>query len=92
MKYFIIYLLFVNIVAVFVTCIDKNNAIKEKYRVPENLLFVVSIFGGSIFMYITMKLIRHKTKHKRFMIGLPIIIVAQVVFTIYIFKTFLLTI
>ena len=46
-------------------------------RVPEKTLFAFSIAGGSIGMYATMYLIRHKTKHKRFMIGLPIIILLQ---------------
>ncbi|MBQ5843177.1 MAG: DUF1294 domain-containing protein, partial [Clostridia bacterium] len=48
-------------------------------RIPEKTLFLTALFGGSLAMYITMLVIRHKTKHKRFMIGLPVIALAQAV-------------
>lgn len=46
---------------------------------PEKTLFAFSIAGGALGMYVTMQLIRHKTQHKRFMVGLPLIIFAQAV-------------
>lgn len=52
------------------------------HRVPEKTLFIVSLLGGSIMMYTVMQIIRHKTKHKRFMIGIPLIIVAQLLLLI----------
>ena len=59
------------------TASDKSRAKRHKRRIPERTLFITAILGGSAAMYITMLTIRHKTKHKRFMIGLPLIILAQ---------------
>ncbi len=74
-----IYLGVISLIAVIVTCYDKIAAKKlPKHRTPEATLFSISILGGSVAMYITMRLIRHKTLHKRFMIGIPLIIVLQV--------------
>ena len=75
----IIYLAIVSVVAVIVTVVDKAKARAGAWRVKERTLFIISVIGGSVAMYITMQLIRHKTKHLRFMIGIPLIIVAQVV-------------
>ncbi len=74
----VIYLVFINIFAFIITVADKNKAKKGKWRIRESTLFITSALGGSITMYLTMKKIRHKTKHKSFMIGIPAIIFAQV--------------
>lgn len=81
-KYILIYLSAVSLFAV-ITCIaDKIFAIKGMWRISEKMLFTVSAIGGAAAMYITMLLIRHKTKHKRFMIGLPLIIAVHAVILI----------
>lgn len=72
------YILIISIVSVVMTVKDKSCAKKGKWRVPEKTLFILSALGGSAAMYITMKKIRHKTQHKRFMIGIPLIMVLQV--------------
>ena len=46
-------------------------------RTPEKTLLVLSALGGSIAMFVTMLIIRHKTKHVKFMLGIPLIILAQ---------------
>lgn len=74
---FAVYLLLINIISVVITIKDKNCAKKQKRRVPEKTLFLFSVLGGSITMYVTMRTIHHKTKHKRFMIGIPLIIILQ---------------
>ena len=72
------YCIITNAVSAALCITDKIWAKKgSSIRVPEKTLFSWSIAGGALFMYITMILIRHKTKHKRFMIGLPIIILLQ---------------
>ncbi len=71
------YVLIISIVSVIMTVRDKSCAKKGKWRVPEKTLFILSALGGSVAMYITMKTIRHKTQHKRFMIGIPIIMIVQ---------------
>lgn len=70
-EYIIIYICFINILAVYLTVSDKIKAKHGWWRVPEKILFIVGFLGGAPFEYITMRLIRHKTKHKTFMIGLP---------------------
>lgn len=70
----LIYLLIIGLAAVIITVADKNAAKKKrkKKRVPEATLMLVGLFGGALPMYVTMKTIRHKTKHKKFMVGLPL--------------------
>ncbi|MBR6506883.1 MAG: DUF1294 domain-containing protein [Clostridia bacterium] len=75
---FIIYFCF-SLLAVCLTVYDKYAAKRKKARIPEKTLFITALFGGSLAMYITMLVIRHKTKHKRFMIGLPLMALAQAV-------------
>lgn len=83
LKYFLYYFVFISFVAIIITVHDKRAAEKQKWRVPEKTLFLVALLGGALAMYITMLLIRHKTLHKRFMIGLPLIIVLQAGVLIY---------
>jgi len=79
---FVFYFTAISIVAVFSTIIDKKHSIKKLNRIPENTLIGIALLGGAIPMYITMKLIRHKTLHKKFMLGLPVIILFQITFDI----------
>ena len=77
-KALLIYLAVISIISVIVTVYDKIAAKKfTKHRTRESTLIIFSILGGSVAMYITMQLIRHKTKHLKFMIGIPLIIVLQ---------------
>ena len=68
------YLFVMSIVAVIITVYDKNAAKKKRKRkrVPESTLMLLGLFGGALPMYVTMRIIRHKTKNKLFMIGLPL--------------------
>ncbi len=77
MRYFLIYLIIVNVISAVVCAADKYASKRDMQRVPEKTLFLLSFLGGSAGMLITMKLIRHKTKHKRFMLGIPLIILLQ---------------
>lgn len=86
MQIFLIYLAVISVVAIIVTCYDKIAAKKRpRHRTPEKALFAISALGGSVAMYITMLLIRHKTKHKRFMIGIPLIICMQIAIFAFIY-------
>lgn len=76
----LIYFAAISFTAVAVTCYDKYAAKKRpRSRVSEKTLLLISAFGGSVAMYITMLAIRHKTQHKKFMIGIPVIIASQLV-------------
>ncbi|MBQ7921123.1 MAG: DUF1294 domain-containing protein [Clostridia bacterium] len=76
-KVILLYFFCISLLAVIYTVADKVKAKRGKWRVPEATLFFLAIIGGSAAMYITMLTIRHKTKHLRFMIGIPLIIILQ---------------
>jgi uncharacterized membrane protein YsdA (DUF1294 family) len=73
----IIYLALINIVAAAVCIADKQKAIKKKRRISEKTLFILSIIGGSLGMFMGMQLVRHKTKHLKFVLGIPAIMLVQ---------------
>lgn len=74
----LIVLVLVLFCSIGLTIYDKIAARKRKRnRIPEKILFLFAIFGGALPMYITMLTISHKTRHLRFMIGLPCIIAIQ---------------
>ncbi len=87
-KAFLIYFAFISAFAVITTIIDKRNAIKGKRRISEDFLLTIGLIGGALGEYITMKAIHHKTKHKKFMIGLPIEFILQItaVILIYLYR------
>ena len=69
-----------SLLAVIVTGYDKIAAKRfPKHRTPEKALFLIAGLGGALAMYATMQCIRHKTQHKSFMIGLPLIIAVQII-------------
>jgi uncharacterized membrane protein YsdA (DUF1294 family) len=74
-----IYLASISLISVIVTCYDKIAAKKlPGHRTRERTLFLLSALGGSVAMFLTMQIIHHKTKHLSFMIGIPLIILAQI--------------
>lgn len=78
-----LYFILISLSAVALCLYDKHAAVtnakgsRKLRRTAEKTLFTVAALGGSVAMLITMLLIRHKTRHKRFMIGLPSIIFIQ---------------
>jgi uncharacterized membrane protein YsdA (DUF1294 family) len=81
--YFGYALIIINFIAILVTVYDKRQAKKHRWRVPENTLLLLAALGGSPAMLITMRLIRHKTQHKKFMIGIPVIMILQIATVLY---------
>ena len=77
MVYFGFYLIFINVISVIICVADKIKASMGSWRIPEKTLLILSLIGGSVGMYIAMRIVRHKTKHKKFMIGIPLIILLQ---------------
>lgn len=87
MKIKIIYFIIISIISLILTIYDKIASKKfKRNRIRENVLLFFAIIGGGFFMYITMRLIKHKTRHKKFMISLPIIIICQLFIIFYIFR------
>lgn len=78
---FLIYLAAISLISVVVCIYDKLISKLERValRIPEKTLFILSALGGSVAMYITMQIFHHKTKHKSFMIGIPVIMLLQAV-------------
>ena len=85
MKYILIYLLIINALAFVLMCIDKQKAKKHAWRIPEAVLLSIAVLGGSIGTMAGMEIFRHKTKHRRFSIGVPIIIVVQLALAVFLF-------
>ena len=77
-----------SLVAVAVTVFDKLSARRGGRRIPEKTLFLLAGLGGSAAMYAVMLAIRHKTKHLKFMAGLPIIIIVQAVILVWLYLHF----
>lgn len=71
------YFIIINIVAVIVTIIDKEKAKAHHWRISEITLLTISAMGGAIRMYITMRIIHHKTRKTKFMIGIPAIFIIE---------------
>ena len=79
MLYVICYLLIVNIIAFFLMGIDKKKAQTGAWRIPEKTLFLSAILGGGVGAIAGMQLFRHKTRHRSFVIGMPLILLAWVI-------------
>ena len=77
MKLFAIYLVVMNVLGVAVMWSDKRRARLHRWRIPEKVLFGVSLLGGSAGTWAGMYLFRHKTKHWYFRYGLPALLIGQ---------------
>ena len=77
-----------SLVAVVLTVSDKSRARRHAWRIPEAALFTVAALGGSAAMLLVMLLIRHKTKHPKFMLGLPLILCLQIPLVLWILRRF----
>lgn len=84
-KYILIYFSLINLTGVLINCIDKIKAKHNKWRIRESTLWIIGIIGGATGTYITMKAVRHKTKHRSFMIGMPILMVIQLALLIFLY-------
>ena len=79
----LIYLAVINVVTFFMFGIDKWKAKKSKWRVRETALLGLAVLGGSIGAWLGMKVWHHKTLHKKFKYGIPVIIIIQLVLSVY---------
>jgi uncharacterized membrane protein YsdA (DUF1294 family) len=83
MKIILLYLLIMNAAGFLVMTIDKLYAKKNIWRIPERTLLGVAAFGGSIGVLSAMYTVRHKTKHMKFVIGVPLILAIQIGIVLY---------
>ena len=75
----LIYLFIINALSFLLMLTDKQKAKKGRWRIPEKAFITVALLGGSVGAIAGMKLFRHKTKHPKFSIGLPVIFAIQVI-------------
>lgn len=89
LKYFIIYLIIINIIAFLAMYIDKKRAKMGKWRIKEHTLFILALIGGSVGAIVGMYTFRHKTKKARFFIGFPVILIVEVLLGFMIYNDFI---
>ena len=82
-SYLAYYLLAINAVAFIVYGIDKYKAKKAKWRISEATLLLMAVIGGSIGAWVGMRIWHHKTMHKKFKYGIPVIIIFHVALAVY---------
>ncbi len=85
-KLILIYLVAVNVVTFFLYGIDKWKAKRSKWRFPEATLLEMAVIGGSIGAWLGMRVWHHKTMHKKFQFGIPVIILLQIALIIWIYS------
>lgn len=77
------YLIAINILSFVLMGLDKSKARRGAWRVPEKTLFLAAVVGGSAGAIAGMYVFRHKTKHLRFVIGLPVILLLQLLAALF---------
>ena len=80
----ILYLLIVNAIGFVLMLADKIKAKKNLWRIPEATLFLMAAIGGSIGSLLGMHTFRHKTKHIKFIVGMPLILAVQIIIAVLI--------
>lgn len=78
MKMLFLYLAAINLAAFGLMAADKRRAQKHRWRIPEYTLFAAALLGGSVGALAGMYLCRHKTRHWYFVVGMPLILAAQI--------------
>lgn len=83
MKFLFLYLLIVNAAGFLVMTLDKLLAKKNARRIPERTLLTLAAIGGSIGVLAAMYAVRHKTRHAKFFLGVPAILIVQTALFLY---------
>ena len=81
-------LLALNLITFITYGIDKRKAKKSRWRISESSLLLLALCGGSVGAWLGLKVWRHKTQHKKFYIGIPVIMVAQATLFFLIIREF----
>ncbi len=88
LKPILIYLAAINLIAFLMMGADKLKAVKGRWRISERALFVSALLGGSLGAIVGMRVFRHKTLHRKFTIGMPLILVAQLALIFYLWRQY----
>lgn len=88
MKNIMMYLIFVNLLAFICFGVDKQKAKSHQWRISEKTLLGIAVCGGSLGAICGMRIFHHKTKHAKFAVGLPVILLIQAVAAVIVYITF----
>jgi len=83
MEYLLCYLLIINALAFLLMYADKRKARKNQWRIPERVLLGTALIGGSLGAMAGMQMFRHKTKHLKFVIGVPVMLAGHILLLIW---------
>lgn len=79
----ILYILIINVIAFAAYGIDKHKAVKKEWRISEDTLIGLALIGGSVGALLGMQYFHHKTRKKKFFVGVPVIFTLQVGVALY---------
>ena len=82
----ILYFFTINALGFLLMLVDKHKARKNRWRIPEATLMGVAVLGGSIGSLIGMYTVRHKTKHPKFTVGIPLILIVQLTAACFVYR------
>ena len=82
----LIYLVIINVVTFLAFGLDKLKAKADAWRIPEKTLLGLAVIGGSVGGILGMRTFRHKTRHTQFSVGLPVILVVQIVLVVLLLR------
>ena len=88
MQYILMYLLIINVIGFVLMLTDKFKARKNLWRIPEATLMTAAALGGSIGSLLGMYTVRHKTRHVKFTLGIPAILILQIVLAVFLIIKF----
>ena len=74
----IIYMVIMSVIGFVSMGIDKKRAINKKWRIPEKTLFIIAFLGGAAGSVLGMRIFKHKTKHMKFVIFMPLFLALQI--------------
>lgn len=77
------YIALINLCGIILMFLDKKYAQNGRYRIPEKILFITALIGGSAGIWAGMYLFRHKTKKMRFVCGIPAILIIQIILILF---------
>ncbi len=87
-EFLLVYIILISLVSAIACIADKISAVKGGWRISEKSLLLLCLLGGSVMMYIVMRIIRHKTRHNKFMLGIPLIILLQIAVILAVYLNF----
>ncbi len=88
---FLIYLLALNILGFALMGLDKRKAKRNQWRIPEKHFFITALLGGSLGCWLGMQCFHHKTMHKTFIVGMPAILIMQILCVLLLYGKGLIT-